>query len=303
MGKIIWKPVVFILISTGFLSCSSQIGALKNQPETQNQTAIGSLIETQIAEINKTAEFSRFFAETNAVKPTVTKTEYRTKTASPTSNTPTPSLIPKTPTPTLPEGYFRGSYVYDLPLITQSNLKYRGVPTKLGCTAASVEMILDFWNSYHNDYQTISAQTLINLNVSQGTFHAKTGLSIANVEDELKNIDYYLGIQRNSNKEDLLDALIRYGPLAVLTKTEWTPFGANHLVVLSEYNPEYNTVTFLDPWYDWPVTWDWEAFDGIWSLNYSEEENGYLTRTFFFIVPKNEIRPEKDLFIPDTDHL
>jgi len=67
--------------------------------------------------------------------------------------------------------------------------------------------------------------------------------------------------------------------------------------VLVEYDPENDTVTFNDPWYEWPVTWDWEAFDGIWNLNYSEDEDGYLVRTFFFIVPKTEIRPGNDLFI------
>lgn len=271
--------------------------------ERQNLTAIGGLIETQIAAIDQTTAAAQLQTATVELTPAATGTPSFTNTASPIPDTSTPTLIPRTPTPTLSAAYFHGSYAYELPLITQSGLKYQGAPTKLGCTAASVEMILDFWNTYKDEYPTISAQTLINRNTAQGTFHAKTGLSIANVEDELKSNNYYLGIQRNSKKEDLLDALARYGPLAILTKTEWTPFGANHLVVLKEYNEADDTVTFLDPWYDWPVTWDWEAFDGIWSLNYSEEENGYLTRTFFFIVPKKEIRPGNDLFLPDTNRL
>lgn len=299
-----WKAALFlVLIWPCILSCSVQPESLKKQPERQNQTLISSLIETQIEAIDQTVTAVQFMTATVAQSPVATNTPSITNTASLIPDTPTPSLVPRTATPTLSADYFHGSYTYDLPLITQSDLKFRGSPTKLGCTAASVEMILDFWNTYQNEYPTISAQTLINLNTAQGTFHAKTGLSIENVEDELKNNHYYLGIQRNSTKEDLLDALVRYGPLAVLTKTEWTPFGANHLVVLKEYDAENDTVTFLDPWYEWPVTWDWEAFDGIWSLNYSEEENGYLTRTFFFIVPLKEIRPGNDLFLPDTDHL
>ncbi len=249
-------------------------------------------IRTQIALIEQTAA-------------TPTGTGTATQTASPTISptitlTATPSLIPRTPTATLSTDYFHGSYSYDLPFLSQAGLKYKGAETELGCTAASIQVVLDFWHDYNETYSTMSAQRIIDINTSQGTFHAGSGLSITNVEDELNSLDYYLGIRRNSGKQDLIDALERYGPLPVLVKTEWIPSKANHLAVLTEYDPETDSVTLNDPWYEWPITWNWEAFDGIWSLNYSENEDGYLVRTFFFIVPNAELRPGQDLFIPET---
>lgn len=247
-------------------------------------------IQTQIALIEQSATRTATGTATITLTPTITPT---------ITLTPTPSLIPRRPTATLSEEYFHGSYDYELPFLSQSGLKYRGAETNLGCTAASIQVTLDFWHTYNEDYPTMKAQQIIDINTSQGTFVAGKGLSISNVEDELNNMDYYLGIRRNSEKQELIDALERYGPLPVLVKTGWTPSKTNHLAVLTGYDPDTDTVTLNDPWYDWPVSWNWEAFDGIWGLNYSENEGGYLTRTFFFIVPKAEIRPGADLFIPE----
>ena len=191
----------------------------------------------------------------------------------------------QTPTLKVVSGIEPDSKEYDVPLVTQDGLKYKGVKTTLGCTAASVQMVLDYWKTINPDYKTISAQKIIDINTSQGTFRTGEGLSIENVKDELQNIGYVLEIYQNSDKEQLLRVFDQFGPQILLVKTGWVPTGANHLVVLVAYDKETDTVTVNDPWFDHPFTWDWEAFDGLWSLNYSQKENGYLTRSFFNIRP------------------
>lgn len=193
----------------------------------------------------------------------------------------------QTPTLKAVSGFEPDSKEYDVPLITQDGLKYKGVKTTLGCTAASVQMILDYWKKVNPENKTISAQKIIDINTSQGTFISGEGLSIENVKDELQNIGYILEMYQNSNKEELLSVFDQFGPQILLVKTGWVPTGANHLVVLVAYDKETDTVTVNDPWFDHPFTWDWEAFDGIWSLNYSQKENGYLTRSFFNIRPES----------------
>ena len=191
----------------------------------------------------------------------------------------------QTPTLKAVSGFEPDSKKYDVPLVTQDGLKYKGVKTTLGCTAASVQMVLDYWKTINPDYKTISAQKIIDINTSQGTFRTGEGLSIENVKDELQNIGYVLEIYQKSDKEQLLRVFDQFGPQILLVKTGWVPTGANHLVVLVAYDKETDTVTVNDPWFDHPFTWGWEAFDGIWSLNYSQKENGYLTRSFFNILP------------------
>ena len=176
---------------------------------------------------------------------------------------------------------------YPVPMMSQAGLKYKGIETKLGCTAASIQMILDYWKSVDSENKRLSAQRIIDINTSQGTFHAGTGLSVENVVDELELLGYRAEIYRNGDKLALLKAFHENGPQALLVKTEWIPQGANHLAVLVAYDQEADTVTINDPWYDYTVTWDWDAFDGIWSLNYSVNKDGFLNRVFVNIVPEN----------------
>ena len=106
-------------------------------------------------------------------------------------------------------------------------------------------------------------------------------------------------IRQNSSKEELLAALERYGPLLVLTKVNWTPFGANHMAVVTGYKPEEDLIRLLDHWQVGGIMeFPYENFDGIRSLNYLEDENDILCRTFFFIVPFGELSPENAPFVP-----
>ena len=178
-------------------------------------------------------------------------------------------------------------------------LKYNGSEISTGCTAACVQMVLDFWHEYKESYPTMGAQALINQNAWQGQFDVHTGLNILDTEDDLQLMDYYLGVRENSSKEELLAALERYGPLLILTKVNWTPFGSNHMAVLTGYDPEEDIVRILDPWQiGGIIEMPYKNCDDIWKLNYLDSETEMLQRAFFFIVPYPELRRENELFIP-----
>lgn len=228
-----------------------------------------------------------------------------TATAVP-SDTPTPTITPSptatfgpTPTPTLGPDFFHGSLWYEPEFVSQEGLRYNGKLIDTGCTAASLQMVLDFWHDYKEDYPTLSAQGLIDRNVRQGQFSPSSGLNIMNTEDDLREMGYYLGTRQDSNKEELLAALERYGPLPVLTKVNWTPFGANHMAVITGYDPETDIIRVLDPWQTGGIMeFSYDSFDGIWSLNYLDDEVETLQRTFFFIVPVTELSADNAPFVP-----
>ena len=228
-----------------------------------------------------------------------------TATPEPTATlTPVPTLTPTetfgpSPTPTLGPEYFHGSLWYEPAFVSQYGLKYNGSEITTGCTAACVQMVLDFWHTYKEEYPTMGAQALINQNVYQGQFNVRTGLNILDTEDDLQLMDYYLGVRENSSKEELLAALERYGPILILTRVNWTPAGSSHMAVLTGYDPDTDIVHLLDPWQIGGVLeMPYEEFDSIWKLNYAQNEWEFRQRAFFFIVPYPELRRENELFIP-----
>ena len=92
------------------------------------------------------------------------------------------------------------------------------------------------------------------------------------------------------SKEELLADLEAYGPVGVLVKTNWVPTTMNHAAVLTAYDEATDTVTLNDPFYGSAVSWSWDAFDGIWGLNYAGDRDysGEVVRRIFFeIYPKN----------------
>ena len=264
-------------------------------PETRQDQIQPDIAGTQIAA----------FIQTELV-PTATKIPTRTPvpTITPTQ-TPIPTLTPTSgpsPTPTLGPEYFHGSIWYEPKFVTQEGLKYKGTKINTGCTAASVQMVLDFWHEYKEEYPAITAQQLLNLNIRQNAFNPGTGLNIMSTEDELKDLNYYLGTRMDSNRKELLEALERYGPLLVLTKVNWIPSGGNHMAVVTGYDPENDIIRVLDPWQSIGIReFSYDSFDGIWSLNYLEDENDVLRRTFFFIVPYAELARENEPFIPEWE--
>lgn len=240
-----------------------------------------------------------------ALRPTDTPVPSDTPTPSPTP-TSTPTAVPSptptegpSPTPTLGPEYFHGSLWYEPGFVSQYGLSYYGSEITTGCTAACVQMVLDFWHAYKEEYQTMTAQELIDQNIFQKQFHVQTGLNILDTEDDLQMMDYYLGVRENSNKEELIAALERYGPLLILTRVNWTPAGAHHMAVLTGYKPEEDMVRLLDPWQIGGVLeMPYEKFDSIWKLNYLDSDTEMRQRAFFFIAPYAELRRENELFVP-----
>lgn len=277
-------PAMFLIILAG-CSMPQPVGPL--------------LTQTAEAEMLQAALTETAFASLPTATPTATDTPVPTETPEPTlSPTPTATFGP-TPTPTLGPDYFHGSLWYEPDFVSQEGLTYNGRTINTGCTAASLQMVLDFWHAYKDEYQTISAQQLINQNVWQGQFNPSSGLNIMNAEDDLAELGYYLGTRQDSDKEELLAALERYGPLLVLTKVNWTPFGANHMAVVTGYDAETDTIRVLDPWQVGGIMeFPYDNFDGIWSLNYLDDLTETLRRTFFFAVPYAELSPDSSPFVP-----
>ena len=266
-----------------------------NLPENRQDQIWAEIAGTQIAAVIQTE-----LVPTATIIPTRTPVPTRVPTRTPVP-TFTPTLGPS-PTPTLGPEYFHGSIWYEPEFVTQEGLKYKGTKINTGCTAASVQMVLDFWHAYKEEYPTITAQQLLNLNIRQNAFNPGTGLNIMSTEDELKDLNYYLGTRMDSNRKELLEALERYGPLMVLTKVNWTPRGGNHMAVVTGYDPENDIIRVLDPWQSTGIMeFSYDSFDGIWSLNYLNDEKEVLRRTFFFIVPYAELARENEPFIPEWE--
>lgn len=179
------------------------------------------------------------------------------------------------------------SIQYRVPFIRQDKLTFMGIPTSRGCTAASVSMVLGFWNSKDENYPTLTAQEIIDRNALQGEFNEFSGLSIENVEDELNSLGYELAILTNGDKESLVEALNEFGPIAVLCKVGWKSTGANHMSVVTGYNAELDRLLIHDPNIAQPLDIAWQTFDKIWGLDYSSAQNGSLRRAFFIIAPQD----------------
>ena len=287
------KYCLLLLISAIFIGGCNLPSPGKGDPSAGlSETLSAAVMETRMS-----------LQTTTAAEPTITSTALPTPTI---KFTPTPTLTPTltptfglTATPTLGPDYFHGTLRYDVGFVSQEGLKIGNKPVSTGCTPASVQMILDFWHAFKEEYPTMSAQQLININLSQNRFDASGGMNIMDTEDELRNMNYYLGTRTDSNKEELLTALERYGPILVLTKVNWTPFGANHMAVVTGYDPESDFIHIMDPWQTGGVMeFSYEGFDGIWGLNYLADEDDLLQRAFFFIVPFAELERDNEPFIP-----
>ena len=178
---------------------------------------------------------------------------------------------------------------YEVPVISQEGLFLKGVPTGVGCVPACIEMMTAWWNSVNDANPVLSAQEVIDRNAEQGLYVAGRGMSSMSAADELAEIGYTHHMYLNSSKEALLAAFRDHGPVGVLVKTNWVPTTMNHAAVLTAYDETTDSVTLNDPFYGSEVSWSWDAFDGIWGLNYAGDRDysGEVVRRVFF-----EIYPE-----------
>lgn len=208
-------------------------------------------------------------------------------TASPVPSA-TPSLTP-TRTPELID--------YEVPVLSQDGLFLNGVPTGVGCVPVCIEMMTAWWNSFDGSFPVLSAQEIIDRNGEQGLYVAGRGMSSYAAADELAEIGYRHEMYLNSSKEDLLASFRMHGPVGVLVKTNWVPTTMNHAAVLTGYNEDTDTVTLNDPFYGSEVSWTWDAFDGIWGLNYAGDRDysgDVVRRVYFVIYPEKEKGVNRD---------
>ena len=210
-----------------------------------------------------------------------------TETATPTA---TASLTPFfTPTALTPEPTAVPAVLsYTVPVLSQDGLLLNGAPTGVGCVPVCIEMITAWWNSISSDHPILTAQETIDRNAEQGLYAAGRGMTSASAADELAELGYKHRMELNSSKDELLAAFREHGPVGVLIKTNWIPGTMNHAAVLTAYDEENNLYTFNDPFYGSAVQWTWEAFDGIWGLNYAGDrdyDGTVVQRVFFTIWP------------------
>lgn len=228
------------------------------------------------------------------VTPTCTETALPTVTPLPALSFSRPVLQPSatlTPTPM----FGNGSLWYEVDFVSQEGLRFNGVRTQAGCTAAALQMLLDFWHHCDPGYPTLTAQQILDRNKLR--FDPKTGLNIMDTVDDLEELGYFFGMRQGSNRQELLEALDRFGPLLLLTKVNWRPQGANHMALLTGADVERDIVRVMDPWQEGGIMeFSYNAFDGIWGLNYADEDSYPLRRTFFCVIPKDRLLPEDELF-------
>ncbi len=204
------------------------------------------------------------------------------------SPSPTAVLITATASPEPTET--PSASVYDVPVLSQEGLLLNGAPTGVGCVPVCIEMITAWWNSISPDHPILTAQETIDRNAEQGLYAAGRGMTSASAADELEELGYVHRLEMNSSKEELIAAFDAHGPVGVLVKTNWVPTTMNHAAVLTAYDEEKDLYTFNDPFYGSVVQWSWEAFDGIWSLNYAGDRDysgSVVQRVFFTIYPEN----------------
>ena len=211
---------------------------------------------------------------------TVTATSSATPSAVISSSTPTETPAPSE-TPIV--------LAYEVPVVSQDGLLLEGIPTGVGCVPACIEMMTAWWNSAEPLHPVLTAQEVIDRNAEQGLYVAGRGMSSMSAADELAEIGYTHNMYLNSSKQALLAAFRDHGPVGVLVKTNWVPTTMNHAAVLTAYDETTDTVTLNDPFYGSEVSWSWEAFDGIWGLNYAGDRDysgDVVRRVFFEIYPE-----------------
>ena len=214
------------------------------------------------------------------------------------TSAPTPSIPPEpshtpssspAPTETLPiQTETPAAVAYIVPVLSQKGLLLNGAPTGVGCVPACIEMITAWWHSVSDTYPILTAQETINRNAEQGLYAAGRGMTSASAADELAELGYIHQMELNSSKEALLTAFREHGPVGVLVKTNWIPTTMNHAAVLTAYDDVKDIFTFNDPFYGSTVQWTWDAFDGIWGLNYAGDrdyDGTVVQRVFFTIYP------------------
>ena len=230
--------------------------------------------------------------------PQITVTAAITATA---TASPSPTAVPATATASPEPTETPAASAYDVPVLSQEGLLLNGIPTGVGCVPVCIEMITAWWNSVSAEYPILTAQETIDRNAEQGLYAAGRGMTSASAADELGELGDVHRMELNSSKEELIAAFEEHGPVGVLVKTNWIPTTMNHAAVLTAYDEGKDLFTFNDPFYGSVVQWSWEAFDGIWGLNYAGDRDysgAVVQRVFFTIYPENSVPAAEAVRMP-----
>ncbi|MGC8857010.1 MAG: C39 family peptidase [Anaerolineae bacterium] len=164
------------------------------------------------------------------------------------------------------------SYGHAVPLVSQHGLKYGQNNTEYGCTAASTEMVLRYWNQKDAKHKVMSAQEILNLNVKQGTFKEGAGLSVTNVHDELESLGYKAEDHVKADFESLKKD-VEQGPVVAIVNLGMGSKGYPHAVVVTGISADGSKVLVNDPWTGKSHEYSADTFKASWG----SRDNSYMT--------------------------
>ena len=169
---------------------------------------------------------------------------------------------------------------HSVPEYSQHGLNYKGGKTEYGCVPASTSMVLEYWHQKDPANPTISAQELLDNNVTQGEFD-RYGMSSSNIDDDVSKLGYKAQDHTNASLDELKSA-VADGPVVAVVKLGMKPDGTNHAVVVTGIS-EQNEVLVNDPWTGRADTYSWDQFSKSWGANFGKDAP---TNSFTTIRPK-----------------
>jgi uncharacterized protein YvpB len=162
--------------------------------------------------------------------------------------------------------------LYDVPVQSQGNLY-----GSAACAPTSVSMVLDYFHNLDPNNQTISADRLISL-MDTGDGTPGRGISLSNLNDELKDLGYNNITTQVSASMDDLKSQLQNGPVIVTTGVKIVgpgsitsdvpravtgPGSVIHAMVVKGIGPD--TVLVNDPWSGSEMQIPTGTFNQMWS--------------------------------------
>lgn len=170
---------------------------------------------------------------------------------------------------------FAAPWWHEVPTTSQQGLKYNGRNTQFGCAPTAVSMVLDYWHTQDQANQTMSAQALLDANVTQGIFVGK-GMSITNIHDEITGLGYDVVQDYADADLDTLKQHVTQGPVVAAVKLNMKTSGHNHSVVVTGIS-EDNQVRLNDPWTGDAHTYTWDEFSRSWGADFGTATENHFT--------------------------
>jgi uncharacterized protein YvpB len=132
-------------------------------------------------------------------------------------------------------------------------------------------MITDYWHQNDSSLQTESAQDLLNINASQGSFNM-VGMSPTEIHDELDQLGYSAEDHIGGTFEELREA-VQQGPVLTTVKLGMKTVGESHAVVVIGIS-DSGDVRVNDPWTGESKTYSQDQFAKSWGSTL--QQNSYM---------------------------